>query len=56
MSLPHGAVGWCTVCDYGISQSYSLYLLFGVSITKCINNELMTKLKRKNKKINRIVK
>ena len=24
-SLPHGAVGWSSVCDCGISGSYSLY-------------------------------
>ena len=23
VTLPHGAVGWSVVCDYGISRSYS---------------------------------
>ena len=28
VALPYGVVGWSAVCDYGISWSYSLNLLF----------------------------
>ena len=28
VTLPYGVVGWSAVCDYGISWSYSLNLLF----------------------------
>ena len=27
MALPHGAVGWSGLCDFGISLSYSLKVL-----------------------------
>ena len=29
MALPHGALGWSAVCDFGISLSYSLIFCFG---------------------------